>query len=110
MSKICFAIGHGKSAKGGYDSGATHAGYHEFKIAREIGKYAQEYYNKHYNEHCDLMNYNGDLSLKQRIAKLQDNTYDLVAEFHLNAAGGQGTECYYHHNTNQSVAKNLHNL
>ncbi len=34
MSKICFAIGHGKSAKGGYDSGATHAGYHEFKIAR----------------------------------------------------------------------------
>ena len=97
MSKICFAIGHGKSAKGGYDSGATHAGYHEFKIAREIGKYAQEYYNKHYNEHCDLMNYNGDLSLKQRIAKLQDNTYDLVAEFHLNAAGGQGTECYYHH-------------
>lgn len=97
MSKICFVIGHGKSAKGGYDSGATHAGYHEFKIAKEIGKYAQEYYNSHYSEHCDLMNYNGDLALKQRIAKLQDNTYDLVAEFHLNAAGGQGTECYYHH-------------
>lgn len=101
MSKIVFAIGHGKSANGGYDSGATHNGYHEFKIAREIGKYAQEYYNVHYNEHCDLMNYEGSLSLKDRINKLQDDTYDLVAEFHLNAAGGLGTECYYHHYSKQ---------
>lgn len=97
MSKILFAVGHGKSSSGGYDSGATHDGYQEFKIVREIAKYAQEYYNKYYNEHCDLMNYDGDLSLKERIKKLQDDKYDLVAEFHLNAGGGLGTECYYHH-------------
>lgn len=99
MSKIVFAVGHGKSKKGGYDSGATHNGYHEFKIAKEIAKYAQQYYNAHYNERCDLMNYNGNLSLKDRINNLQDDTYDLVAEFHLNASGGLGTEVYYHHNS-----------
>ena len=36
---ICISIGHGKSAKGGYDSGALGGGYQEFKIGREIGKY-----------------------------------------------------------------------
>ena len=36
---ICISIGHGKSAKGGYDSGALGGNYQEFKIAREIGKY-----------------------------------------------------------------------
>ena len=40
MSKICFIVGHGKSRKGGYDSGAVSGNYHEFKIAREITKYA----------------------------------------------------------------------
>lgn len=99
MAKILFAVGHGKSDKGGYDSGAVSKDkkWHEFKIAREIAKYAQSYYNANYNEQCDLMNYNGDLNLKERIAKLQDNTYDLVAEIHLNAGGGTGTECYYYH-------------
>ncbi len=97
MSKILFAVGHGKSNSGGYDSGATSNGYQEFKIAREITKYAQEYYNENYNENCDIMNYNGNLSLKDRINLLQDDTYDLVAEIHLNSGGGFGTECYYHH-------------
>lgn len=99
MSKIVLTIGHGKSDKGGYDSGAVSKDkkYHEYKIAREIGKYAQTYYNKHYSEQCDLMNYDGNLSLQERINKLKDNTYDFIAEIHLNAGGGTGTECYYHH-------------
>lgn len=97
MSKICFIVGHGKSKTGGYDSGATSGNYHEFKIAKEIAKYAQEYYNKNYDEHCDLMNYDGSLYLQDRINKCKDNTYDFIAEFHLNAGGGTGTECYYHH-------------
>ena len=97
MAKICFIVGHGKSASGGYDSGATNGKYHEFKIAREIAKYAQEYYNKHYSEHADLMNYRGTLSLQERINKLKDDTYSFIAEIHLNAGGGTGTECYYHH-------------
>ena len=95
MSKICFVIGHGVSSKGVYDPGATSSGYEEFKIAKEIGKYAQEYYNKTYSEQADLMNYQGNLCLQDRIKKLQDNTYDFIAEIHLNAGGGNGVECYY---------------
>lgn len=95
MSKICYVIGHGVSSSGAYDPGATSSGYEEFKIAKEIGKYAQEYYNKTYSEQADLMNYQGNLSLPARIKKLQDNTYDFIVEIHLNAGGGNGVECYY---------------
>lgn len=97
MAKICFIVGHGKSKTGGYDSGAISGNYHEFKIAKEIAKYAQEYYNKNYSEKADLMNYKGDLYLQDRINKCKDDTYDFIAEIHLNAGGGTGTECYYHH-------------
>ena len=37
---ICISIGHGKSAKGGYDSGALGVGYQKFKIRRCISKSA----------------------------------------------------------------------
>lgn len=97
MSKICFIVGHGKSSNGGYDSGATSNGFHEFKIAREIAKYAQEYYNTNYTEQCDLMNFDGDLYLMDRVKKVNANNYDLIAEFHLNAGGGTGPEVYYYH-------------
>ena len=42
-NKICFIVGHGKSETGGYDSGAVSKDgkYHEFKIVKEIAKYAQ---------------------------------------------------------------------
>lgn len=95
--KICFIVGHGKSANGGYDPGACAGGCEEFQIAKGIAKYAQAYYNKHYSETADLMNYNGNLYLQERINKLKDNTYDFIAEIHLNAGGGTGTECYYYH-------------
>jgi N-acetylmuramoyl-L-alanine amidase len=95
--KICFIVGHGKGANGGYDPGACAGGCEEFQIAKMIGKYAQEYYNKNYSETADLMNYNGNLYLQERINKLKDNTYDFIAEIHLNAGGGTGTECYYYH-------------
>lgn len=100
MSRIVITIGHGTADDGkSYDSGAVSKDrkYHEFKIAKEIGRYAQVYYNEHYAEHCDLMNYDGGLSLQERINKLKDDTYDFIAEIHLNAGGGSGTECYYHH-------------
>ena len=97
MGKILFIVGHGKSKTGGYDSGAVSGGYHEFKIAKEICKYAQEYYNKTFTEQCDIMNYEGNLYLQERINKLQDKTYDMIAEFHLNAGGGTGSEVFYYH-------------
>lgn len=100
MSKICFIVGHGKSASGGYDSGAVSGGFHEFKIAREIAKYAQAYYNANYQEQCDLMNYDGDLYLTDRIKKVNANSYSMIAEFHLNAGGGTGPEVYYYHGDN----------
>ncbi len=95
MGKICFIVGHGKSSKGGYDPGACSNGYEEFKIAKEIAKYAQEYYNKNYSEVADLMNYDGSLYLTDRIKKVNKCDYDFIAEFHLNAGKGTGTECFY---------------
>lgn len=106
MSKILFISGHGKSDKGGYDSGAVSRDgkYHEFKIAREIAKYAQAYYNANFEERADLMNYNGEYSLQERINRLKDDTYSFIAEIHLNAGGGTGTECYYYHGSERGRA------
>lgn len=95
MGKICFIAGHGGTSYGSYDPGATYNGYEEFKIVKEIAKYAQTYYNKTYKEQSTLMNYKGNLSLSSKINYFQDNTYDFIAEIHLNAGGGDGVECYY---------------
>ncbi len=95
MSKIAIIVGHGKSKTGGYDSGAVANGFHEFKLAKECAKYAQEYLNANYDCQADLFNYAGDIYLNDRVAKFKDNTYTLLAEIHLNAGGGTGTEVYY---------------
>ena len=95
MSKIAIVVGHGKSQTGGYDSGAVSNGFHEFKIAKECAKYAQEYLNANYECQADLFNYAGDTYLTDRVEKFKDNTYALLAEIHLNAGGGTGTEVYY---------------
>lgn len=95
MSKIAIVVGHGKSKTGGYDSGAVANGFHEFKIAKECAKYAHEYLNANYDCQADLFNYSGDTYLTDRVAKFKDNTYALLAEIHLNAGGGTGTEVYY---------------
>jgi hypothetical protein len=92
---ICFIVGHGKSRSGGYDSGAVNGNYHEFKIAREISKYAADYYNVNYSETADLMNYNGDLYLTERIKLANSKKYDFIAEIHLNAGKGTGAEVFY---------------
>ena len=88
--KICIIVGHGKSESGGYDSGAVSGKYQEFRIAKEIAKYAADYLG------CDLMNYEGNLYLTERIAAVNIADYGFVAEIHLNAGGGTGTECYYY--------------
>ena len=92
---ICFIVGHGKSKSGGYDSGAVYGNYHEFRIAREIAKYAADYYNTNFAETADLMNYNGELYLSERIALANKKSYDFVAEIHLNAGKGTGAEVFY---------------
>ena len=94
--KICISIGHGKSAKGGYDSGALGGGYQEFKIGREIGKYIGEIF-KDYACTADVINYDATLYLTDRIAHVNKHGYDLAMEIHLNAAGGTGSEVYYKH-------------
>lgn len=95
MSKICFIVGHGQSKDGGYDPGAVSGNHHEFKIAKKIAKFAQTYYNSNYTEQADCMNYDGDLYISERITKVNATDYDFIAEIHLNAGGGTGTECYY---------------
>lgn len=93
---ICISIGHGKSAKGGYDSGALGGGYQEFKIGREIGKYIGEVF-KGYDCTADVINYDATLYLTDRIAHVNKHGYDLAMEIHLNASGGTGSEVYYKH-------------
>lgn len=93
---ICISIGHGKSAKGGYDSGALGGNYQEFKIGREIGKYIGEAL-KAYNCTADVINYDATLYLTERIAHVNKHGYDLAIEIHLNAAHGTGSEVYYKH-------------
>ena len=98
MSKIAIVVGHGKSQTGGYDSGAVANGFHEFKIAKECAKYAQEYLNANYECQADLFNYAGDTYLTDRVSKFKDNTYSLLAEIHLNSFSNDtatGTEVYY---------------
>lgn len=98
MSKIAIVVGHGKSKTGGYDSGAVANGFHEFKLAKECAKYAQEYLNANYDCQADLFNYSGDTYLTDRVAKFKDNTYTLLAEIHLNSFSNDtatGTEVYY---------------
>lgn len=93
---ICVSIGHGKSAKGGYDSGALGGNYQEFKIGREIGKYIGEIF-KGYACTADVINYDATLYLTERIAHVNKHGYDLAMEIHLNASGGTGSEVYYKH-------------
>lgn len=93
---ICISIGHGKSAKGGYDSGALGGNYQEFKLGREIGKYIGEIF-KGYACTADVINYDATLYLTERIAHVNKHGYDLAIEIHLNAAGGTGSEVYYKH-------------
>ena len=101
---ICVSIGHGKSAKGGYDSGALGGNYQEFKIAREIGKYIGEAF-KGYACTADVINYDATLYLTDRIAHVNKHGYDLAMEIHLNASGGTGSEVYYKHKS--STGKKL---
>ena len=93
---ICVSIGHGKSAKGGYDSGALGGNYQEFKIGREIGRYIGDIF-KGYACTADVINYDATLYLTDRIAHVNKHGYDLAMEIHLNAAGGTGSEVYYKH-------------
>lgn len=101
---ICISIGHGKSAKGGYDSGALGGNYQEFKIGHEIGKYIGEVF-KDYDCKADVINYDATLYLTERIAHVNKHGYDLAMEIHLNAAGGTGSEVYYKHKS--STGKKL---
>ena len=101
--KISVCIGHGKSQSGQYDSGAVASGYQEFKLARAIGKYLKQELSK-YNCTVDLVNYDGDKNLAERIKYVNSKGYDLNMELHLNAGGGTGPEVYYKHNSKQGKA------
>ena len=59
---IAMSIGHGKNERGGYDSGACGGGFQEFKIGREIGKYAAAALRE-YGCNVTLINYDADKSL-----------------------------------------------
>lgn len=92
--KFCVITGHGKSKSGGYDPGAVSGKYQEFRIAKEIAKYTNEYLRSYGNE-SKLINYDGSLYLTERIEKINASDFDFALEIHLNAGGGTGTEVFY---------------
>ena len=96
--KIAILIGHGESEGGSYDPGAVNGSYQEFRIAREIGKAAQERLQAVYGASCQLVNYDGSLSLTERIRRFRGKEADFLAEVHLNSKGATatGTEVWYY--------------
>lgn len=112
--KVLISIGHGKSKSGGYDSGAVGGGYHEFKLAREIGKCIKNALAS-YDCTATVINYDGDMYLTDRINYANKNSYDLALEIHLNAGGGTGSEAYYKRGNAQgkklagAISKNIAN-
>ena len=96
--KIAILIGHGESEGGSYDPGAINGSYQEFRIAREIGKAAYERLQAVYSASCQLVNYDGSLSLTERIRRFRGREADFLAEIHLNAGSdtATGTEVWYY--------------
>ena len=96
--KIAILIGHGESEGGSYDPGAVNGSYQEFRIAREIGKAAYERLQGVYGASCQLVNYDGSLSLTERIRRFRGKEADFLAEVHLNSKGATatGTEVWYY--------------
>lgn len=92
--KIGILIGHGKGNNGGYDPGACAQGFEEFKIGREVGKYAVNALRR-YDCGVELVNYEGTMNLKDRIAYCNSGSDDLIIECHLNAGKGTGCEVYH---------------
>ena len=96
--KIAILIGHGESEGGSYDPGAVNGSYQEFRIARDIGKAACERLQAVYGASCQLVNYDGSLSLTERIRRFRGKEADFLTEIHLNAGSdtATGTEVWYY--------------
>lgn len=94
--KIAILIGHGQSEGGSYDPGAVNGAYHEFRIAKEIGKAAYERLRQ-LGADCQLVNYDGVFSLSDRIRQFRGKEVDFLAEIHLNSGSStaSGPEVYY---------------
>ena len=110
--KIAVLIGHGKSENGGYDPGAKSEGVHEFRVAKEIGKFIDEILDGYECAH-ELINYKGDIYLYDRAAYVRRKKFDLCIELHLNAFNNKasGTETYYMFESNKgkSLAASISN-
>ncbi len=94
--KIAILIGHGQSEGGSYDPGAVNGAYHEFRIAKEIGKATYERLRQ-LGADCQLVNYDGVFSLSDRIRQFRGKEVDFLAEIHLNSGSStaSGPEVYY---------------
>ena len=93
---IAISIGHGKSKNGGYDSGAVGGKYHEFMLSREIGKFLKSELEK-YDCTAELINYDANIYLYDRIQYIKSKNFDLAIELHMNAFNkkANGSECYH---------------
>lgn len=102
--RICFMVGHGLADDGKtYNPGATHGGYDEFKLARQIAAAAANRASL-YDVESHLLNYEGSYTFAQKLELLRQEKYNYACEIHLNAGGGTGTEVYYAIGSEQSHA------
>jgi N-acetylmuramoyl-L-alanine amidase len=107
-TKIAICAGHGKSTKSNiYDPGAIGNGFEEYQIIRDIAKYAYTFLKANYECTTELINYNKELNLNERINYCNNNAFNFVAEVHMNAFTSNtptGTEAYYSDTMGKKVA------
>lgn len=108
MKNIAICAGHGLSTKSKiYDPGAIGNGFEEYMIVKEIAKFASDYLKANYNCGVELINYNKDKNLNERINYCNQKKFDFVAEIHMNASTcltATGIEAYYNTATGKKVA------
>lgn len=108
MKNIAICAGHGLSTKSKiYDPGAIGNGFEEYMIVKEIAKFASDYLKANYDCNVELINYNKDKNLNDRINYCNQKKFDFVAEVHMNASTcltATGTEAYYNTTTGRKVA------
>ena len=109
--KIAICAGHGKSTKSDiYDPGAIGNGFEEYQIVRDIAKYAYTFLKANYECNAELINYNKELNLNERINYCNSKAFDFTAEIHMNAFTSNtptGTEAYYNDETGKKVADSV---
>lgn len=90
--RVYVGIGHG-----GYDSGTVGNGFKEKDLTLSIGKYCNERLKQYGIETKISRTTDCDSSIKSKVAASNAFEADVCMDIHINAGGGDGSEVYYSH-------------